>query len=234
MFYRLMYGADLTWLILIPALIISLIAQTRVSSVFRKYNQVPSRRGIPGFEAARMILNDAGIYDVRIEPVAGSLTDHYSPSERVLRLSQDVYAGTSLAALGVAAHEAGHALQHQEDYFPVRVRTAMVPVVRFAGYGSWIILMAGILFSISPLVKAGIILYALLVLFELVTLPVEYDASSRALAHLSDLGVLDSDEIPGARAVLSAAGWTYVASLLTAAAQLLRLVLLFGGRGRRK
>lgn len=232
--YRLSYGYDPTFLLLIPALIIAAIAQIKVKTTFNHYSQIGSRRGVTGAQAAQMILNSVGLYGIRVEQIAGALTDHYAPADQALRLSQAVYGSSSLAALGVAAHEAGHALQHQEDYFPIRIRTAMAPVVKFASYGSWIILLIGLFFSISALVEAGIILYAVLVVFELVTVPVEVNASRRALAQLTNLGILDPDELSGAKAVLSAAAWTYVASLLSAVAQLLRLVLLYGGRRRRR
>ena len=163
MYYGTTYGIDPTFLLLIPALIIAAVAQFRVNSVFRKYQEIPSRRGVTGVQAAQMILNHAGIYDVSVEQISGSLTDHYSPSEHMLRLSQTVYGSSSLAALGVAAHEAGHAMQHQEDYFPIRIRTAMTPVVKVASYGSWIILLIGVLFSLTSLIRLGIILYAVLV-----------------------------------------------------------------------
>jgi len=221
---------DPTMILLLPAILLSFIAQMRVQSAFSKYSRVSSRKGWTAAQVAQGLLRGAGIYNVSVERVPGSLTDHYDPRTQTLRLSESVYSSTSLAALGVAAHETGHAIQHDQDYFPIRVRMSMAPVVSFGSYGSWILLLAGMIFSLPMLIYVGIALFSLIVVFQLVTLPVELNASSRALALLSDGGYLEQDELPGARSVLNAAAWTYIAATLTAILQLLRLLLLFGGR----
>jgi Zn-dependent membrane protease YugP len=228
-----MFFYDWTFLIVLPGLILALIAQAGVSGTFAKFQRVPARIGLTGAMLARRMLDSRGLNDVAIEQVNGNLSDHYDPSARVLRLSDGVYNSTSIAALGVAAHETGHALQDQEHYAPLKLRTAIVPAVGFGSNLSWPIFLVGLIFSWQPLLLAGIILFALAVLFSLVTLPVEFNASSRALATLSSGGYLDEDEMQGATKVLRAAAMTYVAAAIGAILQLLRLLVL-AGVGRRR
>ena len=228
-----MFFYDWTILIVLPGLLLALIAQAGVSGTFAKFQRVPARIGLTGAMLARRMLDSRGLNDIPIERVSGKLADHYDPSQRVLRLSDGVYDSTSIAALGVAAHETGHALQHQEQYAPLTLRTAIVPMVGFGSNLSWPIFLAGLIFSWEPLLLAGIILFALAVLFSLITLPVEFNAPSRALAALSSGGYLDSEEMVGANKVLRAAAMTYVAAAIGAILQLIRLLLL-AGVGRRR
>ena len=187
-----------------------------------------------GAQVAEMILHRAGIFDVTIQRVSGSLTDHYDPSRRVLRLSDSVYGRASVAAVGVAAHECGHAIQHHEGYAPLQMRTTLVPICNFGNMISWPLIMLGVIMGWNmTLIRVGIILFCAVIVFQLVTLPVEFNASSRALEMLSSMGILHGDENDGAKKVLSAAALTYVAAAAASILQLLRLVLLFGGRGRR-
>jgi len=224
---------DPTMVILLPAILLSAIAQFAIQSNYSRYSRVETKRGLTGAQAAHAILRAAGI-PLAIEAIPGNLTDHYDPKARTLRLSQGVYSSHSIAAVGIAAHEAGHAIQHAQGYLPIRIRMALVPVVQFANYTSWILLLLGMILAIEPLVQFGILLYCVLVLFQLITLPVELDASSRALKLLTSQGILMQEETPGAKAVLRSAAWTYVAALLTAVLQLLRLILIFGGRRNRR
>jgi Zn-dependent membrane protease YugP len=228
-----MFFYDWTILIVLPGLILAMIAQAGVSGTFAKFQRVPARIGLTGAMLARRMLDGRGLNDVTIERVNGKLSDHYDPSARVLRLSEGVYDSTSIAALGVAAHETGHALQDQEHYAPLKLRTAIVPAVGFGSNLSWPIFLVGLIFSWQPLLLAGIILFALAVLFSLITLPVEFNASSRALATLSSGGYLDDEEMRGASKVLRAAAMTYVAAAVGAILQLIRLLLL-AGVGRRR
>ena len=188
-----------------------------------------------GAEAARRLLNSQGIYDVTVRPVSGSLTDHYDPRTKVVNLSESVYNATSVAAIGVAAHECGHAMQHNEGYGPLKFRSALVPVANFGSQISWPLILIGVIFGGlgSPLVQIGILMFTLAVLFQLVTLPVEFNASNRAVKLLDSQGILAGDEVKGTRKVLSAAALTYVAAAATSILQLLRLIILFGGRNRR-
>jgi len=225
---------NLYFLLMIPVLLLSLWAQAQVSGSFKRYSAVNNCRRITGAQAAEAVLRAHGVYNVAISRCRGSLTDHYDPKARTLRLSQGVYSSHSIAAVGIAAHEAGHAIQHAQGYLPIRIRMALVPVVQFANYTSWILLLLGMILAIEPLVQFGILLYCVLVLFQLITLPVELDASSRALKLLTSQGILMQEETPGAKAVLRSAAWTYVAALLTAVLQLLRLILIFGGRRNRR
>lgn len=220
------YMMDSTFLILIPALLISIYAQMKVSSTFNKYSNIRSVRGYSGAQVARMLLDSNGLYNIPVELVRGKLTDHYDPTRMVMRLSEDVYYGTSVASIGVAAHETGHAIQHQQNYSPLIIRNSIFPVVNFGSNFSWIIFLVGLIFSFGPLMQIGIILFSAVVIFQLITLPVEFNASSRALVLLENNGILYSDEVTGAKKVLSAAAMTYVAAALTAIAQLLRLILL--------
>jgi len=228
-----MFFWDPTMVLLIPGLLLGLYAQMKVSSAFNKYSQVPASSGLTGAEAARRVLESEGIYDVEIEPIPGHLSDHYDPRTKTLRLSEDVYASRSIAALGVATHEAGHAVQHATDYMPMVVRTGFVPLAQI-GSVAWIFLFfGGLLFALPALLKAGIILFTFVVAFQLVTLPVEFNASSRALAMLTSTGIVQADEVGSARKVLNAAALTYVAGLVMAVLQLLRLLLIAGMVGGR-
>ena len=224
MFYP--YYIDPTYLILIPAILISAWAQFKVSSTFNKYSTVRSINGYTGAQVARILLNDAGLQEVEIQQVPGRLSDHYDPRAKVLRLSSDVYGSTSVASIGVAAHEVGHAIQDKESYSALVFRNAILPVVNFSSGLSWILFFIGILFSYSTLVTIGIILFSVVVLFQLVTLPVEFNASSRALKILEAGGILYDKEVDGARKVLSAAALTYVAATLMAVLQLVRLIAI--------
>ena len=228
------YGFDSTYLLVLIGAVLCIWAQMRVKSTYKKYARVRSRSGMTGAQAAQRILQLTGIYDVRIEHVRGELTDHYDPSGKVLRLSDSVYGSDSIAAIGVAAHECGHAVQHDKGYAPLNFRTALVPVANIGSrIGIPIIILGAVLSMNQPLIHIGIWVFALAVLFQLVTLPVEYNASGRALAMLGNYGMLAQDEVKGCRKVLSAAALTYVAAAATAVLQLLRLILLFGG-GRRR
>ena len=203
-----------------------------MKSTFSHYQKIRSRSGLTGAQAAQRILNAAGIYDVTIVPIAGSLTDHYDPRNKTVSLSQDVYGRTSVAAVCVAAHECGHAIQHNVNYAPLNMRSAIVPIANIGSSLSWPIFLLGLIMSIPALTTAGIVLFSLAVLFQLVTLPVEFNASSRALKMLESTGILGTDENAGARKVLTAAALTYVAALASSVLQLLRLVILAGGRRR--
>ena len=224
---------DPTYFLLIPGLLLALYAQFKVSSTFNKWKQVPSRTGLSGARIARMILDANGAGDVRIERVAGSLTDHYDPRDNTLRLSDEVYASNSVAALGVAAHEAGHAIQDARDYAPLRIRSTMAPVANIGSMAAVPLFMLGLVFSWEPLLKIGILCFLFAVLFYVVTLPVEFNASSRAVAVLSST-YLPEDEVRGVKAVLSAAALTYVAAALQAILQLLRLLLIANSRRSRR
>ena len=231
--YRYGYGFDPTYWLIIVAAVLSLIAQWKVSSTFKKYSKVASMRGVTGAQAADMILRNNGITDVAIQRVSGSLTDHYNPAQKTLNLSETVYSSSSVAAIGVAAHECGHAIQHAKGYGPLSIRSKLVPVANIGSKLSWIFIMAGIFFGLNQLlINIGIILFSAAVLFQIVTLPVEFNASSRALDNIESIGILTSDETSQSRKVLSAAALTYVAAAASAILQLLRLVILYGGRRR--
>ncbi len=221
------------YLLILGALALSLLAQVLVNSRFERYRKVPTASGLTGGEVARRLLDDAGLRNVRIERVSGRLTDHYDPQAKVLRLSPETMDGANVAALGVAAHETGHALQDADAYAPLQLRTACVRTAGIGSQAAWPLFLAGLIFNFRPLVLIGIALYAAMVVFTLVTLPVELNASHRALTLLENGGYLTSDEMPGARSVLSAAALTYVASALMAVLQLLRLIAIAGNRHRR-
>lgn len=224
---------DPTYILVIIGVIISLWASAKVKTTYSKYSRVRSMSGLTGAQAAERILHSAGLYDVRIEHISGDLTDHYDPKNRVLRLSDTVYGSVSVAAVGVAAHECGHAVQDQKDYAPLRIRNSLVPVANFGTMAAWPIIIIGLIFGSSHfLVNLGILLFSLGVLFQLVTLPVEFDASSRAIQILGNTGILYGDEIRQTRKVLNAAAMTYVAAAAASILSLLRLILLFGGRDR--
>ena len=210
----------------IIGIVISAAASLNVQSTYRKFSGISNSKGLRAEECAAQILRDAGLYDVKIERIAGNLTDHYSPGEKVLRLSQSVYGSTSVAALGVAAHECGHAIQHQVGYAPLKLRSISVPAANIGSMLSWPIIIIGLILGHMGLAQLGVILFTFVVLFQLITLPVEFDASSRALQILNANAILTGGELNGARKVLAAAALTYVAALLTSILQLLRLILL--------
>lgn len=226
------YGFDPTYILLIAGFVLSLAASSRLKGVFGTYSRVRSASGMTGAQAAQRILNAKGLYDVQVVPVSGNLTDHYDPRTRRVCLSQASYNQTSLAAVGVAAHECGHAVQHAENYGPLSLRSSLVPAANLGSQLAWPLFFIGLIFSMRPLLTAGIILFCAAVLFQLVTLPVEYNASGRALRLLSETGILGESEIRGAKKVLSAAALTYVAALAGSILQLLRLLILAGGRRR--
>ena len=221
-------------LLLIPILALSLWAQFQVSGSFRRYSQQTNRRRITGAQAAEAVLRAHGVYDVPIRPCRGNLTDHYDPRDNTIYLSENVYNAPTIAAVGVAAHEAGHAVQYAENYGPIRLRSAIIPATQLGSKFSFILLFAGILLYSQSLLLGGILLFSLTTIFQLVTLPVEFNASARAIETIDGQMLLDSDELPGAKKVLRAAAMTYVAALLMSALQLLRFVLIFVGRNNRE
>lgn len=218
------------FLLLIPAMLLSLWAQVQVSGNFNKYSRVSNRRRLTGAQAAEAVLHANGVYNVAVTSTRGSLTDHYDPRDNTIYLSQDVYSAATVAAVGVAAHEAGHAVQYAVGYAPIRLRSAIVPLTNLGSRCSMILLFLGLLLYSQGLFLAGILLFSLTTFFQLVTLPVEFNASRRALETLEERNLLYSDELPGARKVLRAAALTYVAALLMSALHLLRYVLIFLGR----
>lgn len=221
-----MFYWDHTYILVVIGALISAFAALRVKSTFRRFSDMRSVRGLSAEQVAQRILNGAGIHDVRIERVSGSLTDHYAPNEKVLRLSDSVYGSTSVAAIGVAAHECGHAIQHAVGYGPLKMRSLAVPIANIGSKLSWPIIIIGLLLGLTGLAQVGVFLFTFVVLFQLITLPVEFNASSRALKILEGGNMLMEDELRGASKVLRAAAMTYVASLLATILQLLRLVLL--------
>lgn len=229
-----MFYLDPLYLILaLPGLLLGLWAQMRVKGTFNKYARVRTARNLSGAEIARHLLDSQGLQDVRVEETQGFLSDHYDPRSRVLRLSPDVYRTPSVAAAGVAAHEMGHALQHSAGYAPLQIRSAIVPVVRFGSSLAPILILVGFLLRLTPLAWVGVILFAGAVVFSLITLPVEFDASRRAKTLLTQSGIVTHEEAGGVSAVLNAAGWTYVAAAIAAIGQLLYYVLLLTGGSRR-
>ena len=233
------YGFDPTYILVIIGIIITMWAQGKMKTTFAKYSRVRSMSGMTGQEVARRILMANGIFDVTVEPVAGQLTDHYDPRSKVVKLSEVIYNSTSVAAVGVAAHECGHAIQDNQEYMPLRLRSAIVPVANLGSTLSWPMILIGVLMANAgsyagySLISVGILCFSLAVLFQLVTLPVELDASRRALRQLNATGILPPEEQQQTRAVLSAAALTYVAAAAASMLQLLRLVILFGGNRRR-
>lgn len=224
---------DPTYILVVIGAVICLLASAKVKTTYSKYSKYRSMSGMTGAEAAERILRDAGIYDVRIGHISGNLTDHYNPKTKVLNLSDSVYDSTSVAAIGVAAHECGHAIQHQTGYFPLILRGTLVPVANFGSTMAWPLIIIGLLFNSSTgafLIQLGILFFSLAVLFQLVTLPVEFNASNRAVHILGDTNMLREEELRYTKKVLGAAALTYVASAAAAILQLLRLILLFGGR----
>ena len=233
--YGLGYGYfDPTIILVLIGVVLSLWAQGRVTSTFSQYSKVRSRTGMTGAEAAKRLLHAQGIYDVAVRQVSGNLTDHFDPRTKTVNLSQSVYNATSVAAIGVAAHECGHAMQYDEGYAPLRFRSALVPAANFGSKISWPMILLGVMFGGlgSPLVQIGILIFTLAVLFQLVTLPVEFNASRRAVKLLDSQGILVGEEVSGTKKVLSAAALTYVAAAATSILQLLRLIILYGGRRR--
>lgn len=230
MYYPMYYGFDSTYLLVLIGVVICLMASAKMNSTFNRYSRVRSASGMTGRDAAQRILQSAGIYDVRVEHVAGNLSDHYDPRSKVLRLSDATYNSTSVAAIGVAAHECGHAMQHAHGYAPLKLRSILVPVASFGSNIAWPLILIGLFIGGSSLLNLGILAFSMAVIFQLVTLPVEFNASRRAMQVLGSTGILYGDELHATRKVLSAAALTYVASAASAILQLLRLVLLFGGR----
>ncbi len=229
-----MYGFywDTTYILVLIGMGLCALASGYLRSTFSKYDQIRSTTGLTGAQVAARILQANGIHDVTVRAVSGSLTDHYDPVSRTVNLSQSVYGKTSLAALGVAAHECGHVLQHHEGYLPLNLRTAILPVANIGSRACWILILIGVFLGSSGnfLIQIGILCFVAVVAFQLVTLPVEYNASSRALDQLEYLAILSRNETDDTRKVLNAAALTYVAGTLSAVLQLLRLILLFGGR----
>lgn len=226
---------DYTYILVLIGAVICMIASTRVRTTFNKYSKYRSMSGMTGAQAAERILRSEGIYDVQIRHVSGELTDHYDPRTKTVNLSDSVYNSTSVAAVGVAAHECGHVIQHDTNYAPLTFRTTLVPIANIGSTLAWPVILIGLLInsrSSMMIIDIGIILFSLAVLFQLVTLPVEFDASGRALRLLQEQGILGSEEIVYTRKVLSAAALTYVASAASAILQLFRIILLFGGRRR--
>ena len=227
------YGIDIYYIALVvPCIIFAFWAQARVKSTFNRYEQVLNRRGLTGAQAAEAVLRQNGVTGVRIEWVAGKLNDHFDPRTNTIRLSNAVYASTSVASIGVAAHEAGHAVQYAVGYFPIRLRAAIIPVTQFGSMAAFPLILLGLFMNSGIMIDIGILAFGLSTVFQLVTLPVEINASRRALAAIEEGGLLMPDEYPMAKKTLTAAAMTYVAALAVSLAQLLRLVLLFGGRGR--
>ena len=228
------WGFDPTYILVLIGAVICLVASARVKSTYNKYASYRSMSGMTGAQAAERILHSAGIYDVSVQHVSGNLTDHYNPSNKTLNLSDSVYGSTSVAAVGVAAHECGHAIQHAVGYAPLNIRSALVPVANFGSTIAWPLIVLGLFISgnsSSLLIQIGILAFSVSVLFQIVTLPVEFNASGRAIRILGESGMLYPDEISGTKRVLGAAALTYVASAASAILQLIRIILITGGRG---
>lgn len=229
------YYWDPTYILVVIGAVICMIASARVKGTFNKYSQLRSLSGMNGAQVAQRVLQAAGIYDVQVRHVSGSLTDHYDPRTKTVNLSDPVYNATSVAALGVAAHECGHAIQHAKSYAPLSIRSALVPIANFGSMLAWPVILIGLLFntrSSGLIIDIGILLFSAAVLFQLVTLPVEFDASRRALVMLRTQGILSDDELKYTRKVLKSAALTYVASAAAAILQLLRIILITNGRRR--
>ena len=225
-------GADWSYILILIGAVISMIASAKVKTTYAKYGNVGSHSRMTAMQAARKILDNAGLRHIRIEKVAGDLTDHYSPNELVLRLSDTTINSTSIAAIGVAAHECGHAIQHAKKYVPLNVRNVIVPVANIGSKLSWPMILIGLLFGVTGFLDLGIVFFSFSLIFQVITLPVEFNASSRALKILSESGMLYDEELRGAKKVLSAAAMTYVAAAIASLLSLLRLIILFGGRRR--
>lgn len=227
------YGIDMYYIVLVlPCVLFAFWAQNKVNSTFNRYSRVQNLRGLTGAQAAEAVLRYNGVSGVRIEYVSGKLTDHFDPRSNVIRLSSAVYSSTSVASIGVAAHEAGHAVQYAVGYFPIRLRAAIIPVTQFGSMAAFPLIILGLFMNSGILIDLGIWAFALSTVFQLVTLPVEVNASNRALAAIEQGGLLTEDEYPMAKKTLTAAAMTYFAALAVSFAQLLRLLLIFGGRNR--
>lgn len=226
------YGLDPTIILVLIGVVLSMWASARVNSTFSKYSKVRSMTGMTGADAAKKLLNSQGIYDVTVRKVAGNLTDHYDPRTKTVNLSESVYDSVSVSAIGVAAHECGHAMQDNTEYVPLKLRGAIIPVVNIGAQISWPIILLGVFIAGagSPLVQLGILFFSLSVLFQLITLPVEFNASARAVKLLGETGILQGEEVGETKKVLGAAALTYVAAAAGSILQLLRLLILFGGR----
>lgn len=224
-----MFFWDISMIILIPGLLLAMYAQAKVSSTYNRYKKITSHSGYTGAQFARKMLNDNGLYDVTITQISGRMSDHYDPRANQVRLSAEVYNGTSIASLGIAAHEVGHAVQHATNYFPLTVRNLVVPVTNFSSSIYMLFIFIGIIMNSFSMIQFGIMLFAVIVIFQVITLPVEFNASRRAIATLGGDGVLDAEELSGAKRVLGAAAMTYVAAMVTAMLQLLQLLMVFGG-----
>lgn len=218
---------DWSYVVLVlPAVILAMWAQARVSSTFNRYSKYISERGMTGYDSAKAVLKENGLHHITVEQIEGNLTDHFDPRTNVIRLSRAVYNERSIAAIGVAAHEAGHAVQHNEGYTPIKIRNSVLPVANIGSYAAFPLAIIGIIFSMEPLINLGIILFSAVVLFQLVTLPVEFDASNRAIKTLDSLAILNKQEIRGTKRVLNAAAMTYVAATAVALMNLIRLLVL--------
>ena len=224
---------DWTYILVILAFVLSMIVQTAMQSTFRKYSRVRSSYGMTGAQVAQRILESEGIYGVQVRPVRGNLTDHYDPRSKTVNLSESIYGSTSVAALGVAAHECGHAIQDARDYAPLRIRSALVPAANFGSQFSWILFFIGLVLQSGILTEIGILLFCFALLFQLVTLPVEFNASHRAMQKMKTLGMEEGRELSDTRKVLTAAAMTYVAAVCASLLYLLRMILLSGGNRRR-
>ena len=221
---------DATYILVLIGAVVTALASHRVNSTYHRFSRMANRRGLTSQAVAEEILHSAGIYDVGIERISGALTDHYSPGEKRLRLSDSVFNSTSVAALGVAAHESGHAIQHKEGYAPLKLRSASVPLANLGSSIAWPLIVLGLFLGLTGLARAGVVLFSFVLVFQLITLPVEFDASHRALRILEERNILSEDEMQGARKVLSAAAMTYVAAVFSSVLQLLRLLILTRNR----
>lgn len=227
------YGFDWTYLLVLAAFVFTLIVQGTMKSTFNRYSRMRSFSGMTGAQVAQQILASEGLYGVQVIPISGNLTDHYDPRNKTVGLSQTVYGSTSLAAQGVAAHECGHAIQDAKNYAPLGIRSALVPIANFGSSAAWPLFFIGLLFQAPILMKVGIFCFLFALLFQLVTLPVEFNASHRAMKKLKTMNLMQQEELKGARRVLSAAAMTYVAAAATSLMYLLRMIILSGG-GRRR
>ena len=231
-YYGGYYGLDPTYFLVLIGALLSMWASARVNSTFQKYSQVRSCTGMTGAEVARQLLHSQGIYDVTVQAVRGQLTDHYDPRTKTVNLSEPVYGSASVSAIGVAAHECGHAIQDHVGYAPLRLRAAFVPVANLGSKLSWPLILLGLMIGLTPIIQVGIWMFVLALLFQVITLPVEFNASGRAVGLLEQLRILQGQEVADTRRVLGAAALTYVAAVAASVLQLLRLLLLFGGRRR--
>ena len=230
MYYHRGLYFDPTMIILLPAILLSLYAQIKVKSTYSKYSRINNMNGLTGFQVARLMLDEAGLSYIPVEMISGELTDHYDPRSKVLRLSSKVYSDSSIASVGVAAHEVGHAIQHAEEYAPIKIRNAIVPAVNFGSSFSMILFIVGLVLSATPLIDLGILLFSATVIFQIVTLPVEFNASHRAIEIIKRRNFLYDKEVKGAGKVLRSAALTYVASALMAILQLVRLIAIRNDR----